>query len=80
MRTALSTGRGLFPLLQNPPFRDKMAGEGWYMKILFINLPYTGHVVPTIGLVRELVRAMAQEVACAPGNAGAVRIVEDYCG
>ena len=50
------------------------------MKILFINLPYTGHVVPTIGLVRELVRAMAQEVACAPGNAGAVRIVEDYCG
>ncbi len=27
------------------------------MKILFINLPYYGHVVPTIGLVRELIRA-----------------------
>ena len=26
------------------------------MKILFINLPYYGHVVPTIGLVQELVR------------------------
>ena len=25
------------------------------MKILFINLPYYGHVVPTIGLVRELI-------------------------
>lgn len=24
------------------------------MKILFINLPYYGHVVPTIGLVQEL--------------------------
>ena len=26
------------------------------MKILFINLPYYGHVLPTIGLVRELIR------------------------
>ena len=26
------------------------------MKILFVNLPYHGHVIPTIGLVRELVR------------------------
>ncbi|MBR5520847.1 MAG: hypothetical protein IKU54_02515 [Oscillospiraceae bacterium] len=26
------------------------------MKILFINLPYYGHVVPTIGLVQELIR------------------------
>lgn len=26
------------------------------MKILFINLPYYGHVVPTIGLVRELIK------------------------
>ena len=26
------------------------------MKILFINLPYYGHVVPTIGLVQELLR------------------------
>ena len=25
------------------------------MKILFINLPYYGHVVPTIGLVQELI-------------------------
>lgn len=27
------------------------------MKILFINLPYHGHVIPTIGLVQALVRA-----------------------
>ena len=27
------------------------------MKILFINLPYSGHVIPTIGLVQELVKA-----------------------
>ena len=26
------------------------------MKILFINLPYYGHVVPTIGLVSELIK------------------------
>ena len=26
------------------------------MKILFINLPYHGHVIPTIGLVQELIR------------------------
>ena len=26
------------------------------MKILFINLPYHGHVVPTIGLVQELIK------------------------
>lgn len=26
------------------------------MKILMINLPYTGHVVPTIGLVRQLIK------------------------
>lgn len=26
------------------------------MKILFINLPYYGHVVPTLGLVQELIR------------------------
>lgn len=26
------------------------------MKILFINLPYFGHVVPTIGLVQELIK------------------------
>ena len=26
------------------------------MKILFINLPYYGHVVPTIGLVQELLK------------------------
>ena len=26
------------------------------MKILFINLPYDGHVVPTIGLVQELIK------------------------
>ena len=27
------------------------------MKILFVNLPYYGHVIPTVGLVQELVRA-----------------------
>ena len=26
------------------------------MKILFINLPYYGHVVPTLGLVQELIK------------------------
>lgn len=26
------------------------------MKILFINLPYYGHVIPTIGLVKELIK------------------------
>ena len=26
------------------------------MKLLFINLPYYGHVIPTIGLVQELIR------------------------
>ena len=26
------------------------------MKILFINLPYYGHVVPTIGIVQELIK------------------------
>ena len=26
------------------------------MKLLFINLPYYGHVVPTIGLVQELIK------------------------
>ncbi len=26
------------------------------MKILFINLPYQGHVIPTIGLVKELIK------------------------
>lgn len=27
------------------------------MKILFINLPYAGHVIPTIGLAQELIKA-----------------------
>jgi len=27
------------------------------MKILFVNLPYSGHVIPTIGLVQELIKA-----------------------
>lgn len=27
------------------------------MKILFVNLPYPGHVIPTIGLVQELIKA-----------------------
>ena len=27
------------------------------LKILFINLPYHGHVIPTIGLVQKLIKA-----------------------
>lgn len=30
------------------------------MKILFINLPYYGHIVPTIGLVQELIKSGCQ--------------------
>ena len=30
------------------------------MKILFINLPYQGHVIPTIGLVQELIKKGCQ--------------------
>lgn len=30
------------------------------MKILFINLPYYGHVIPTIGLVKELIQQGAE--------------------
>lgn len=30
------------------------------MKILFINLPYFGHVVPTVGLVQELIKQGCQ--------------------
>ena len=30
------------------------------MKILFINLPYNGHVIPTVGLVQELIKAEHQ--------------------
>ena len=32
----------------------KEAGE---LKILFVNLPYHGHVIPTIGLTQELIKA-----------------------
>ena len=42
------------------------------MRILFINLPYYGHVVPTPGLVRELIRQ-------APGNqGGATAIIQHF--
>lgn len=57
------------------------------MRILFVNLPYMGHVIPTVGLVRELTRA-GHRVTCllprdweavtAPGNPGAVQILEEY--
>ena len=36
------------------------------MKILFINLPYSGHIVPTIGLVQELVKAGCQVTYALP--------------
>ena len=35
----------------------KARKEAGNMKILFINLPYHGHVIPTIGLVQELIKA-----------------------
>ena len=35
----------------------KARKEAVDMKILFINLPYYGHVIPTIGLVQELIKA-----------------------
>ncbi len=38
------------------------------MKILFINLPYMGHVIPTIGLVQELVRAGHQVTYLLPSG------------
>lgn len=38
------------------------------MKILFINLPYAGHVIPTIGLVQELVRAGYEVAYLLPHN------------
>ena len=30
--------------------------EAGKLRILFINLPYHGHVIPTIGLVQELIK------------------------
>ena len=30
--------------------------SGGFMKILFINLPFSGHIIPTLGLVQELVK------------------------
>jgi len=38
------------------------------MKILLINLPYHGHVIPTIGLVQELVKAGHQVTYLMPYN------------
>jgi len=35
-------------------------------KILFINLPYHGHVIPTIGLVQELLKAGHQATYLLP--------------
>lgn len=36
------------------------------MKILFINLPYHGHVVPTIGLVQELIKQGCEVIYLMP--------------
>ena len=36
------------------------------MKILFINLPYHGHVIPTIGLVQERIKAGHQATYLMP--------------
>ncbi len=38
------------------------------MKVLFINLPYYGHVIPTVGLVRELVKAGHQVTYLLPND------------
>ena len=35
--------------------RNRNTCDGAVMKILFINLPYYGHVVPTLGIVKELI-------------------------
>ena len=52
------------------------------MKILFINLPYHGHVIPTIGLVQELIKADHQVTYLLPHD-WEERIVEsgaDFLG
>ena len=46
----------------------KARKEAKNMRILFVNLPYHGHVIPTIGLVQELIKA------------GAVKIIEAFFG
>ena len=38
------------------------------MRILLINLPYHGHVIPTIGLVQELIKARHQVTYLMPDN------------
>ena len=40
------------------------------MKILFINLPYHGHVIPTIGPVQELIKAGQQVTYLMPQDLG----------
>ena len=52
------------------------------MRILFINLPYHGHVIPTIGLVQELIKAGHQVTYLMPYD-WEVRIAEsgaDFLG
>ena len=52
------------------------------MKILFINLPYLGHVIPTVGLTQELIRAGHQVTYLLPHD-WEERIVEsgaDFLG
>ena len=50
------------------------------MKILFINLPYYGHVIPTIGLVQELSSQIrnAYKVAECSGNQGGVKEILEF--
>lgn len=43
------------------------------MKILFINLPYYGHVIPTFGLVKELIRTGNQVTYLMPFDKGGKR-------
>lgn len=47
------------------------------MKILFINLPYHGHMIPTIGLVQGNLRKIQEGIVQAPGNSRAVKLIEE---
>ena len=44
------------------------------MKILFINLPYQGHVVPTIGFVQELLNQGCEVTYLMPLSMGTLML------
>ena len=45
-----------------------MCHGGAFMKVLFINLPYFGHVIPTIGLVQELIKSGCEVTYMLPND------------